>query len=359
MPKQHFFVSEEELDDFQYALLHKRAVPGAGSDSRGISGFNSMIISGCAGSGKSILALWKAKQIQEAGYSYKFIVFTKALQQFMADGTKAIGLNNSNFTHYYDWCNRQGCPSADFIIVDEIQDFERDKIAQFKKSAKKAFFFWGDSEQSIYQGFRDTQTILSIAAEAGIQPETLVFNHRLPKKIARFAAEVKRDEELVQRCRREGEDIPRILQYSSFGEQLDAIMQQIKNRQITDAAILLHNNEWVQKAYDYLSKKGYAIEAKIGNTVFDLDFNSDNPKLMTYHSAKGLQFEAVFLPNCEAKFELSDRDTKTMNANSLYVAATRSYRYIFVMYSTKLVSLFDKISSDLYSSSLEEDKIAL
>jgi superfamily I DNA/RNA helicase len=344
MPKKHFFVNEDELDDFQVQLLQKRID-------------RSMVVSGCAGSGKSILALWKAKQIQDAGYSYKFIVFTKALHQFMSDGIKTIGLNNNNFTYHYDWCNKQGCPSADFIIVDEVQDFEREKISQFKQAAKQAFFFWGDSEQSIYQGFRDTQNILSIAAEAGIQPETLVFNHRLPKKIARFAAKVKRDEELVQRCRKEGEDIPRILRYATFGEQLDAIMQQIKNRQITDAAILLHNNEWVQKAYDYLRNKGYAIEAKIGQTIFDLDFFSDNPKLMTYHSAKGLQFEAVFLPNCEADLEPSNE--KTMNANSFYVAVTRSYRYIFVMYSNKLVRFFEAVSSDLYSTTLEEEKIEL
>ena len=318
-----------------------------------------MVVSGCAGSGKSIMALWKAKQIQDAGYSYKFIVLTNALHKFMSDGIRSIGLNDQNFTNYYKWCNVQGCPSADFIIVDEVQDFEREKILQLKKAAKKSFFFWGDSAQSIYKGFRDTQSILSIAVDADIQPETLVFNHRLPKKIARFAAKVNLDEELVQRCRKEGEDIPRILCYATFGEQLDAIMQQIKNRHIKDAAILLHNNEWVQNAYDYLRNKKYAVEAKIGQTVFDLDFFSDNPKLMTYHSAKGLQFEAVFLPHCEAGLELSGNNTKTMNSNSLYVAITRSYRYLFVTYTNKLVSFFDTVPKELYLTSLEEDKITL
>ncbi|OHB54682.1 MAG: hypothetical protein A2Y12_19170 [Planctomycetes bacterium GWF2_42_9] len=342
MPKQNFFVNEDELDDFQIQLLQKRID-------------RSMVVSGCAGSGKSILALWKAKQIQDAGYSYKFIVYTKALHQFMSNGIKTIGLNDRNFTYHHEWCN-QGCPSADFIIVDEVQDFEHEDISQFKQAANKAFFLWGDSAQSLYRGFRNTQDILSIASESGIEPETLVFNHRLPKIIARFAAKVSGDEDLVPRCRKEGEDIPRILRYATFEAQLDVIMQQIKNRQITDAAILFNDNVRVQKAYDYLSKKGYAIEAKIKDSVFDLDFDSDNPKLMTYHSAKGLQFEAVFLPQCEAEFEKLD---KTMNTTSLYVAITRSYRYLFVMYSNKLTRFFDSIPKDLYSTTLEEDRIEL
>src|SRR5210317_346799 len=110
MPKQNFFVNEEELDDFQVQLLQKRLD-------------RSMVVSGCAGSGKSILALWKAKQIQELqdGATYSFIVFTKALQRYMADGINAIGLKASNFYYHWRWKNRMNCPPADYIVVDEIQ----------------------------------------------------------------------------------------------------------------------------------------------------------------------------------------------------------------------------------------------
>ena len=83
----------------------------------------------------------------------------------------------------------------------------------------------------------------------------------------------------------------------------------------------------------------------------DLDFDSDNPKLMTYHSAKGLQFEAVFLPECKS-FEERDRIP-------LYVAITRSYQYLFIMYSGALSRLFDAIPKDRYLTTLEEEKIEL
>ena len=45
MPKRSFFVRDSELDDYQRKIINKRTD-------------NSFIVKGCAGSGKSILALW-------------------------------------------------------------------------------------------------------------------------------------------------------------------------------------------------------------------------------------------------------------------------------------------------------------
>lgn len=345
MPKQIFFVNEDELDDFQLQLLQKRID-------------RSMVVSGCAGSGKSILALWKAKQVQELedGGSYQFIVFTKTLNQYMSDGIRSIGLNDKNFLYHWQWKN-MGCPASDYIIVDEIQDFTREEIAEFKAASNKVFFFWGDSKQSIYGGLKDTQDILSIANDAQIEPEKLHFNHRLPAKVARFAAPLTGDEELVSRCRKEGTEMPRILQYPSLKHQLDGAMEQINNRQITDAALLFPTNDGVIEAYNYLRTEGHSVEAKYEdkqnyyNSRMDLDFDSDNPKLMTYHSAKGLQFEAVFLPECN----VSDGKNRT----PLYVAITRSYQYLFVMYSTFLSPFFDVVPKDLYLTKIEEEEIKL
>ena len=73
MPRRSFFIRESELSDDQRQVINRR------SD-------NSFIVKGCAGSGKSILALWKAKQIQDEDKgTFLFVVFTKALKQYMSD----------------------------------------------------------------------------------------------------------------------------------------------------------------------------------------------------------------------------------------------------------------------------------
>jgi superfamily I DNA/RNA helicase len=92
-----------------------------------------------------------------------------------------------------------------------------------------------------------------------------------------------------------------------------------------------------------LKRKGLNVEAKFNRTI-DLNFNSDNPKLMTYHSSKGLQFEAVFLPECNC----SDNDSR----NPLYVALTRTYQSLYIMHSGNLSSFFDSVPRNLYDTSV-------
>jgi superfamily I DNA/RNA helicase len=80
----------------------------------------------------------------------------------------------------------------------------------------------------------------------------------------------------------------------------------------------------------------------------DLDFKTDNPKLMTYHSAKGLQFEAVFIPMCIGGDE-KDR-------NPLYVALTRSYRDLFILFSNHLSTFISDIDRSLFEYHNEKSK---
>lgn len=110
-----------------------------------------------------------------------------------------------------------------------------------------------------------------------------------------------------------------------------------------DVGILFRNNVGVQDAYNYFKSKGIDVEAKVGSQM-DLDFTSDNPKMMTYHSSKGLQFEYVFLPDCNVE-GIDERIP-------LYVAITRSYRGLYIMHSGDLSSLFDDIPQNLYETSL-------
>jgi len=344
MPKRDFYVKEEELDDYQVKIINKR------TDS-------SFIVKGCAGSGKSILALWKAKQIQENGNSFLFVIFTKALKQYMKDGIAQIDLSANNVENYNqcffwskdgdtwiqgDW--KKG--KFDYLIVDEAQDFSKEDILLFKDKAKKALLLYGDSAQQLYKFFTD-KTAISMDDMAYITrfpTEQLVFNHRLPKKIARLAERINNEnDDLENRCRKEGVELPKILRYSSLNTQLDNITEIIKNRNFEDVGILLRNNADVKKVADYLTSKGIKVEAKVNDNV-ELDFNSSNPKIMTYHSSKGLQFEAVFLPECTT--------SGTDDRNPLYVAITRTYQSLYIMHSGNLSSFFDAVPTNLYESSL-------
>ena len=334
MAKRSFYVKDSELDDYQVKVINKKTD-------------NSYIVKGCAGSGKSILALWKAKQIQEEHRgSYLYIVFTKALMQYMADGIQQVGISQRNVDYHWHWVNRAGCPGADYIIVDEAQDFSKEDIELFRSKARKALLLYGDSAQQLYSFIQDKETVSmeDIQYFTKFPVEQLVFNHRLPKKVARVAQYINSEsDELEERCTEEGVEKPKILKYNTIEEQYDAIISLIKNKNMEDVGILFRHNDEVEEAYEYLKKHGLTVEAKYG-TFMDLNFNSDNPKLMTYHSAKGLQFENVFVPECTVEGE--------DNRNPLYVAITRTYRSLYIMHSGNLSSFFDDVPTSLYDQSL-------
>lgn len=331
MPRS-FYIKESELDDYQVLVLQKRVD-------------KPVVVKGCAGSGKSLIALHRVKQIQEEKIgTFYFILFTKALKQYMIDGINEIGLDSTRVVHYEQWLHLPN-KNADFIIVDEAQDFSRDDIMIFKSNASKALSLFGDSAQQIHS-FRieNPLSMEDIASITQIPSNELSFNHRLPKKIARFAEHISDSDDLLEdRCRNDVNELPKILEFNNLNEQLDKIIDIVNNRQLDDVGIFFQLNRDVENAKNYFDSKNFNVEAKY-NENMDLDFSNQLPKLTTYHSSKGLQFETVFIPACEKLYP--------DNKNALYVAITRSYQSLFIMHSGNLSQFFANVPSDLYETTL-------
>lgn len=340
-------IKESELDDDQIKVLT------ATLD-------KSCIVSGCAGSGKSVLALIKAQRIQkERGNDYKIIVYTKALCRYMESGRKALGLNNPfYYLHKWkkSWCDKQ----ADYIIVDEIQDFTSEEIQGFINAARKNFFFFGDTAQSIYYDHGRNVALEDIGylLPQDNKPKMweLYRNYRLPIQVAKFVQYVgvglNPFEESTYKNAGGDDSIPHVLQYESPIEQIEAIKRIIGDR-LTDVAILLPLNEQVKEVGEILTSLEVNYEQKYNNNdpqkaKDNLDFNTSNLKLMTYHSAKGLQFETVFLP----LLETSDIEAKR---KALYVAMTRTYKQLYIMYSGNLPNVLADIPAELYTQKEVEE----
>ena len=187
----------------------------------------------------------------------------------------------------------------------------------------------------------------------------LYFNYRLPKPVAKVTQDyigVGVDSYRERTYKSTENQKPRFIRYSSGEDQIKAIVRIIKARNLTDVGILVPHNESIPQMSKQLNSQGINHEIRYNdrndfhNNVDTLNFNSTNPKLMTYHSAKGLQFETVFLPYVESAN--SDDDKK-----ALYVAMTRTYRNLYVMYNSfSMPTPLSNVPSDLYISS-ETDTI--
>lgn len=334
--EDEFYIDYSKLDDFQRQLVDKKVN-------------KSMVISGSAGSGKSVIALHKAKQVSTLG-SYAIIVYTKTLKKYFSDGLKKLEL--SNVFHYKGWSKSK----VDYLIIDECQDFSSDEIAEMCQYGTICFFF-GDSDQSI-MGFRKPlQKVEDTAHSLGIAPIPLYFNYRLTKENAELAEKVGKVEDIVEKCKRNGEK-PQTILKENIDSQLDEIIRIIKNRSLANVGILMPFNESrkangrtgnpklsVEYVKNYFINKGVSVEFKYdanGETEMDLDFHSSNPKIMTWWCAKGLQFKDVFIPCCEINYEEEKR-------SAIYVAMTRSSERLYICYSSSLSSFFPAPDSDLYA----------
>lgn len=334
-------VDEESMDDDQLDLIDMEIG-------------KSMLITGCAGSGKSVIAMYKAEQIAKTGASVILIAYTKSLSAFMREGSDKDKLNYS-FYHHYLWKEKLKKPSADYIIVDEIQDFTEEEIKEFMNAANVAYLFFGDSAQSIYKQYgKNTISIEHISKLTGLTPLCLYNNYRLPRAIAKITqayvgVDVNPYEDKVYQNKEKR--LPHIIQYEDFDKQILAIEKIIEKNAETlfsqSVGILLPNNDLVIDTCVKLQNLGVQVEFKYnddesGNYVDTLDFSSSNPKILTYHSAKGLQFDTVILPMYAGA---SDEESK----KALYVAMTRAMHQLYIMYSTPtLTPPLSEVPSMLY-----------
>lgn len=314
-------IDELSMDDDQLDLIYKTL------DS-------SMLVAGCAGSGKSVIAMHKAEQIAHQGEDVILIAYTKSLSGFMNVG-KPVG--PYRFYYHYQWI-RQGMPQADYIIVDEIQDFTREEIQDFMNAAKKHYFFFGDTAQSIYRQFgKQTLSVEETAKLTGLNVLMLYNNYRLPRPVAKITQDyvgVNVDPYKEKVYQNKEKSLPYIIYKSNIEEQVTSITSIIGNNVDKTIGILLPSNELTLSVSDEFQKNKvvcelkYSIDTEKGNRVVDtLDFTTRVPKIMTYHSAKGLQFDIVILPMYNGA---SDNESR----KALYVAMTRTKYKLYIFYST-------------------------
>ncbi len=332
-------VDENSMDDDQLDLIE-------------YTNDKSMLVAGCAGSGKSIIAMHKAEQLYAEGKDVILIAYTKSLNDFMRVGKPDASFR---FYYHYQW-KRMNMPKADYIIVDEIQDFTHEEIQEFIDAAKKCFLFFGDTAQSIYRQYgKQTMTIAQISEMTGLNTLQLFNNYRLPRPVAKITqdyvgVDVPEYKEKVYQNKET--ELPRFVHTKTLEEEFSSITQIIAQHPNKSIGILYHSNEAVLQMNKQMIERGIQCEFKYNDTdgekhnVSNLNFNTLIPKIMTYHSAKGLQFDIVILPQYNGAFDVESK-------KALYVAMTRTMHKLYVLYLTPdLLSPLKEVPSYLYLKNL-------
>ena len=218
--EDEFYIDYAKLDAGQKTLVDKEIDPDrVFIDKKNLS----MVVTGTAGSGKSLIAIHKAKQVAALTDSYLVIVYTKTLKKYFKDGFakddetvnnngKKYGkVNPEKVFHYADWKKLENKSKVKYLIVDECQDFSKEEIDELISYADICFFF-GDTDQSIMGFKKQTQDVDATAHVLGFRrPTELYKNYRLTIENASLAEKIGKVEDVVEKCVRHGEKSVRII----------------------------------------------------------------------------------------------------------------------------------------------------
>jgi DNA helicase IV len=343
---EKWFINESELSDEQL-------------DVKNLSPKNSYVVSGGAGSGKTVLAIHRAIELISRKEDCIVVVYTSALKKFISAALhyNPFGAIEGGVMTYEKW-KRNGFRMVGHLIVDEVQDFTEDEIAHFKKHTTISMALFGDSAQKLYpmkpvtdeNGKKikvKTLSVEEIAEYLALPKRSLTNNHRLPRKIARFAQHLTVTTiPLENQCKKEGEKIPTVFKCKDLKQEVEMIIKTIKSRDLRDVGILVPNNDQVIAVRDILLDAGMPCEIKYSKGdqwENQLEFDTDNPKVMTYFSAKGLQFETVILP------DLTMFNNSISFKAPLYVACTRASQELIISYSNSMHSYLQAIPRELFN----------
>jgi Nuclease-related domain/UvrD-like helicase C-terminal domain/AAA domain len=232
------------------------------------------------------------------------------------------------------------------LLVDEAHDFEDAWLrmaARMVSPATNSLLVLYDDAQSIYQGRRRKFNFASVGIEARGRTSVLRLNYRNTAEVLALAMQcaqsllqgdgtVRGDDELqlVQPASagRRGA-LPVLVEARHALEEAELLAERVQAALAQgvppqDIALLCRTKALMRPLEQALQRRGLAVQAMNASAFRRFDWAAPSIKLVTMHSAKGLEFPLVFVAGLQA---LPWRDEPLDEAvRLLYVAMTRATR---------------------------------
>jgi|AntRauTorckE5430_2_1112549.scaffolds.fasta_scaffold00115_2 superfamily I DNA/RNA helicase len=317
-------------------------------------------IQGMAGSGKSVMlvhAIRRKKEV-EPHASMCLVVYTRALVDLFKTGLSDTNITGVPVFTFYQF--QKSGTNYDYIFCDEVQDLTGEQLSLINSRAGQVYSA-GDKNQSIYDHGVAPSQIQSLLNAKTFELNTV---HRLTRSIMSAVTKMMPNLNLFGAKRdMTKQDVQiRVCSGESEAQEVAFVWEKASNEASNGytAAILLprHDdihkfttqlathlgekpwmktlNTWGKTDYHafnaHMNNQGIKVEY-VGNGAGGLASVSRSNKviIMTYHSAKGMDFDGVYLPFLSSGTSIS-------SSTLFMVAMTRSRRNLFITYSGSLHS---------------------
>ncbi|MEA2017644.1 MAG: 3'-5' exonuclease [Campylobacterota bacterium] len=328
-------------------------------------------LSGGAGTGKTVVSLWRHLQMMEDLGKYSVLVtYTKTLRFYIEKSLDSIEnkdmfLKKQILPPSKQVFNLLSFPNGQWkvseIIIDEAQDLKFDKLKEISNHAENTSYgadfnqqlysntvtydemedyFDNNTPYSLQQNFRNTYHILNFVKnflpQFSISQDSLNvllngdFDNNIDANIGRK---------------------PDLLVIKDKGIEIDKIIEIINaNKSEThNISILLpfgnSGEESVENYHTLLSKKGIQCSKYYNEMRTDVT-SIENIHITTFKSAKGLEFDTVIIPFFHKCKDFIARSKYTrVNEEDYYVALTRTKSNLYLLSDKNL----DFIDDNIYS----------
>jgi superfamily I DNA/RNA helicase len=338
-------------------------------------------IQGHAGSGKSIVLLHALTDyvIRNPNAKVVVVVFTHALIDLLSSGLRqipALSKRKIAVITIYDINKRLFQKEKfDAIFCDEIQDIPTILLERMQKGCRQLIIA-GDAAQSIYpsvpQFNERPATKEEILAQLNPEVKTTTTIYRLTRTLIKVLQNVYQDlfADMVHIGREDSEI--RLWKADNYDQEIDFSWNESKQINIdrpsevnavlffmkkdiikyVDTVLALEGKKrWSNGTYpeydansfnfgdmnDHFNSQGISL-MYVGSKHGSLEKADSQNKIviMTYHSSKGLDFDAVALPNIQANLSAS------INENALIlVALSRAKRDLLITYTNNMYSGYE------------------
>ena len=319
-----------------------------------------MVVSAAPGTGKTVIALYRASDLVKGGKKILMLVYNNPLKQYLSSAVTSLGISAEVNTYFswlwnlyndrfdkkppvYDensWEYKWPEIKNDFkkigiiydcIIIDEAQDFPIQLIECLAMISKTVSCFM-DPNQTIFNSYTRVEDV-NIALRVRTN-YTLYDNFRNPKEIFEYAKLFNPDN-TVAAVRSTGEK-PYLIKCSKENE-LSKIVEIINMNYGLNYIGIFTDRDNQKRIFDYLSEKVENIDVYMyvskDKEYKHLNFDKTGIYVLSFNCMKGLEFDAVIIPNCDRI--QSRRDTQ-IKKNIYYVAITRASEKFYGLYESRI-----------------------
>jgi len=342
-------------------------------------------VKGFAGTGKTVVLTHVLERLAALKPTPKvcFATYTHALKDLVESGLSATAARRIDVATFTSLRRLRG--SYDVIVADEMQDIPTRLLSTISRLSG-VLIMAADLDQSIYRSACDPSELANAVEPA--EEHELREIHRINENIFHIATCVHPDVTIAEGVTvREDDSLAQIYKGSSHRDEVLTVFTEAVRVAAKEnpSAILLPSKALLDKfisvvslaeSYSgiapsvrsqeprepgdeadpfklinaYLKKNDSPLQVFGGGSGSLYDSDSRRMVyLMTYHSAKGLDFANVFLPNLTADVSLepmkgaSDIEERRL----FFVAATRARERLYLTYHDEPHRFINDISTDL------------